>query len=246
MANPVYHAPKTGDAYSAGDVTQFLASHPATILYNGTAAVTGAASASGNLGTNTGAATQWVAQPFTTIGGQTTVTRVELDFLIQGTGADLTIDLRTDNAGNPSTTVLVTTTFPLEFEPGSAALISVPLNITGLSAATKYHIVVNGTASTTNYCNLKRGTTSGSAALTSSNGTSWASAGVTLLFNVYQGINGVPRNLWCDSGSLWAGYDYAMGSAGTSGPPTTERVYCGTFRSLRTLTYSGGLLTTVG
>ena len=240
MTTPTWHAPVAGSPFSAGDICQSLVSHPTTFIYQGTAKVTGAGSNSGSLNTNTGAASQWLSQPFITAAAQTTLGRVELNFTINGTGADLTIDLRTDNgSGSPSSTVLTTLTFPLDFEPGSVGTISVPLNATGLSATTKYHVVIHGTASTANYCKFQQGTTSGAQAMTSANGTSWSNAGVTMLFTVYDGsATGVLRHTWEDGGARFTGLDYAMGSASTSGPPTTVREAVGALRSLRTVSYA--------
>ena len=242
MATPVWHAPVSGSAFSAGDVDQFHGTHPATLIYMGVAKVTGAVASSGLLNTNTGSAAQWIDQPFTTAAGQTTVGRVELNFTIAGSGADLTIDLQSDSGGNPSGTVLATLTFPLDFEPVANTTISLPLNITGLVAATKYHIVIHGTASTSNYCKFQRGTTVGSEAQTSANGTTWAGAGFSLLFTVWDGTAvGVLRHTFEDSGARWVGLDFAMGSAATAGPPTTIREIVGVgLRSLRTVTYSAG------
>lgn len=247
MTNPIWRAPIATNTYQAGDITQFEFSHPSAFLYQGTAQETGA-TRTGTLNTNTGSAAQWIAQPFTTTGSQTTVTRVEIDFLIGGTGADLTIDLQTDSGGNPSGTALYSITFPLDFLPGSHALVSFPFNATGLSTSTMYHVVVHGTASTSNFAELGDGTTVTQQALISANGSSWSGAGKTLVFNVFSGINGVLRNTIEDvtppaAPAKWTGLDYANGSAGTAGPPTTLREYVGALRSIKTISYTSGLPT---
>ena len=259
MSNPTWRAPASGDTYKAGDITQNLFSHPATFIYQGTFNVTGAASSSGTLNTNTGSAAQYIDQPFTTAVGQTTVTRIEMNFQANGTGADTTIGIYADSGGNPTGTALAQINFPSDFEPGSNTTISVPINVSGLTASTLYHIVIAGTASTSNFLKLQDGTTSGSAAQTSPTGVggTWTTAGKTLLFTVYAGVNGVIRHTMEDiTGSppvpqRWTGLDYAMGSAGTSGPPTTLREFvlgsttANALRSVKTISYTSGLPTTV-
>ncbi len=201
----------------------------------------------------------YIDQPFTTAGGQTTFTRGELQFLIQGTGADLTMGLYADTAGIPSGSAMWTFTFPLDFEPAAATTISFPVGATGLVAATKYHLVINGTASSTNSCAFKVGATTGTAYATSTTGVggTWTTGTGTLILGVYTGINGVLRNIAEDGSSVtvsgvtvtqsapakWTGLDYAMGSASTSGPPTTLREMTGNLRSSKTIAYSAGLPT---
>ena len=261
MANPSWNAPIVSNTYKAGDITQNLFTHPGSFTYQGTSKVTGAVATSGTVATNTGAVAQYIDQPFTTAALQTTVTRIELYFQINGTGADLTIGLYADTAGAPSGAALDTIIFPLEFEPGAITAISYPVGVTGLVAATKYHIVIGGTASTSNFCKLSDGTTVGTQAFTSPTGVggTWTGVGKSLQFVVYAGVNGVLRHTSEDGATLttggitainnnparWTGTDYAMGSAGTSGPPTTYREYVGNLRSIRTIAYSAGLPTTV-
>ena len=247
-----WRAPASSNTALATDIDQFLGTHAVTYLYQGASQQTGAASTTGTLNTNTGAATQWIAQPFTTGGSQTTLTRVELRFTIQGTGADLTIDLQTNNAGNPAGTLVSASTtliFPLDFLPGSVATVSFPLNATGLSTSTKYHIVVHGTASTTNYAKLDDGTTVTNAALTSANGSSWATAGKSLVFTTYAGVNGNLIHTWEDSGARWSGLEYAN-TGTTAAPPSKIREYTTATvatvgRSLRTMTLTSGALTSI-
>src|ERR1700733_1546423 len=113
MAN--WHAVASGGTQSAGDITQFLATHGCALLYQGVSQVADTTTTTGNLGTNTGSAAQWVDQPFTTGASQTTITRIELWLSAQGTAADTTVEIRTDSGGVPSNTALFTITLPLEF-----------------------------------------------------------------------------------------------------------------------------------
>jgi hypothetical protein len=115
-------------------VTQFLGTHGCALLYQGTSQVADTTTVTGSLGTNTGSAAQWVDQPFTTAASQTTITRIELWLNEQGTGADTTVEIRTDNAGAPSNTTLFSVTLPLEFLAIAGGAVSIPVNLTGLTA----------------------------------------------------------------------------------------------------------------
>jgi hypothetical protein len=237
-------------------VNQFLGTHAVNaFLYQGTSKVTGAVSTTAQLGTNTGAAAQYIDQPFTTAAAQTTVTRVDLTATLVSTGADTTVGIYADNgSGKPTGAALASCFLPLDFIPASAGVISIPFGLTGLVAATMYHIVINGTASTTLYETFSEGATVTNAAQTSPTGVggTWTTAGKTLVFVVWAGNNGVLRNTLEDSGARWTGLDYAQNASfPNSGPPTTIKEFTiGTtnargLRSLRTLAYTAGILTSV-
>jgi hypothetical protein len=264
MATPGYHSPIVGSPYSVSDVTQFLGTHAATLLNQGLSKVSYIVASSASQSTNTGAAAQWLAQPFTTAALQTTITRIELALQGSGTFADTTLELRTDNAGVPSNTILWSCNIPADFIASGAVYLSIPCNVSGLTAATKYHIVLDGTASTTNYDTWVTAVTSVNAGLKSASGTAaWSSVATTFLFNVFNGTNGALRNIVedCPAGgppARWVGLDYAnttrvvaTGALPTNAArdgnsvPTVVREVCGVLRSVRTLTYTAGVLTSV-
>jgi len=198
------------------------------------------------LGTNTGAAAQWIDQPFFTAAGQTTITRIELDTHKAGLGADTTIEIRTDNAGVPSNTTLFSIVLPADFQV-NGVILSIPINLTGLTASTKYHIVIDGTASTANYFAPANSVTSVNAANVSASGTGgWSSGGVTLYFAVYSGVNGVLRNTYEDNGARWTTIDYTnSGAAGNTTPVHIGEYTVGSLRSWRTCTFTNGQLVSV-
>ena len=251
MAAPAWHAVAAAGVLSVGDITQFLGTHACTLLYQGASQVADVTAVSGTLGTNTGAAAQWIDQPFTTAAGQTTITRIELWPNIVGTGADTTVEIRTDNAGAPSNTTLFSITLPLEFPTGIAgAALSIPVNLTGLSSATKYHIVIDGTASTANYVTIGRSVlVAGQEVQVSATGTGgWGnfSTGFTGYFNVFAGVNGVLRNTYEDAGARWTTIDYTnSAAAGNTTPVHIGEYTVGSLRSWRTCTFSNGQLVSV-
>lgn len=252
MSAPTYHSVSSAATQSAGDITQFLGAHASALLYQGTSQVSDTTTPTGTIGTNTGAAAQYIAQPFVTAVGQTTISRIELFIAQQGTGADTSVEIRTDNAGVPSNTTLYSITLPLDFAQNLA--VSIPINLTGLTASTKYHIVIDGTGNTTNYLLLSRSATSVNAFLTSSNGGSgWAAGGFTLYFNVFSGVNGVLRNTYDDAGARWTTIDYTNSVAAGNTTPihigeytaATGGLSTGALRSWRTCTFTSGQLTSV-
>jgi hypothetical protein len=94
---------------------------------------------------------------FATGGGITTVTRLELDIASDGSGADLTIGIRSNTFnpdGSADGVLLYTFTVPKEFIPASQAFWSIPINITGLTAATTYWIHVYKAGDGTNHNHL--------------------------------------------------------------------------------------------
>ncbi len=263
MSTPNFHAPIVGSTFTVGDITQFLGSHTASLLNQGASQTSYIVAGTSTQNTYAGGA-QWLAQPFLTAGAQTTITRIELALSGAGTFADTTLELRTDSGGVPSSTVLFSCNIPADFFAAGAKYISIPCNITGLTATTKYHIVLDGTASSSNYDTWSTAATSINAGLKSSTGSSgWTTVSTTFLFNVFSGTSGVIRNTIEDSPAAgpparWTGYDYANTTRvvstgalptnstrdGNSGV-TVERTVCGALRSVRTLAYSSGNLATV-
>jgi hypothetical protein len=124
---------------------------------------------------------------------------------------------------------------------------SIPVNLTGLSAATKYHIVMDGTASTSNITYWGSAVTSINAGQVSASGTGgWSGAGHTFLFNVFSGANGVLRNTYEDAGARWTTIDYTnSAAAGNTTPVHIGEYTVGSLRSWRTCTFSNGQLVSV-
>lgn len=254
MATPTFHAPKVNDTLSSSDINQFLTTHAASLLNQGRTQVSYLVTATGGQNTNTGTVAQWLAQPFVTGSSQTTITRIEINIKNTGGGADTNVELRTDDgSGNPSNTILFTCSLPLDFQPSTtAAWVSIPCNVTGLTASTRYHIVIDGTSvSTTAFCRWSTAATSVNAGLKSASGTGgWSSVAVTFLFNVFAGSQGVVRNVIedCPVGgppAKWTGIDYTTSARDGSSVPITIRESVGTLRSIRTLAYSSGQLISV-
>jgi hypothetical protein len=249
MATPAWHAVATGGPLSVGDITQFLGTHGGALLYQGVSKVTGAVSTTNQLTLNAGAGTaQYVDQPFTTAALQTTITRIEVTLAAgAGVGADTTVGIYADAAGVPTGAPLATCFVPLEFNL-TANVLSIPFNLSGLVAATKYHIVFSGTTSSTNYSQLAGGVTVGTAAQynTTGVGSAWTSWGFTLVFVVYSGVNGVLRNTIEDAGARWTTIDYTNSvAAGNTTPVHIGEYTVGSLRSWRTCTFVSGQLTAV-
>lgn len=257
MSNiPTWHAVTSGvSTGNAGDINQFHGTHPASFCRQGTQAVTGAATATSTVNTLNDT---WIDQPFTMSG--TIIGRIELFVNIVASGMDCTVQLQSDNgSGKPNGTVLYQVTLPLDFS-NVGTYLSLPAFITGLANGSVYHIVTVPTAtSASNGLSLSYGATTGTAYNTSTNsGSTWTTGSGTLLFNIFQGNNGVLRNVAEDgttvtnssivsSNSLplrWTGLDYNISSS-QSTTPTTYREYVGSIRGSRSFSYTSGVLTGV-
>ena len=245
MATPNWHAVATAGTQSVGDITQFLGTHGCALLYQGTSQVSYLVANASAIGTNTGAAPQWISQPFVTAAAQITISRIELNLWKQGAGADFTLEIRTDNAGVPSNVTLFSIVVPAEFI--ISGVVSIPVNLTGLSALTKYHIVFDGTSDTANYVLPAYSTTSVNAGNKSATGTgTWSTISFTLYFNVFSGVNGVLRNTYEDAGARWTTIDYTNSvAAGNTTPVHIGEYTVGSLRSWRTCTFTNGQLTSV-
>ena len=250
MAVPNVHAVAVLSTFSAGDVNQFLGTHASLILRDGASKVTYTATATGNQYTYASGGAQWLAQPFSTAVGQTTISHVDLVLAGgAGTWADTVLQLRTDDgSGNPSSTILWSCPIPADFfSSGAGVWVSIPCNVTGLVGSTMYHLVLTGTTDATNYDDWQTAATSVNAGLKSATGAgSWSSVSATFLFQVFDGNQqGNLRHVIedCPVGgppARWTGVDY-----NAAGQPVTIREVCGSLRSVRTLTYIAGQLTSV-
>lgn len=124
-----------------------------------------------------------------TLTGVTSISRVELDIAMDGTGADLTVKIYTDNAGDLGT-LLKTVVVPKEFLPASQAYYSVPINLSGLTAGAKYWIVVAKAGDSTNHFHLYGEATNTADTFRSLTGTSDWAAENDIHFKVYSGNTG--------------------------------------------------------
>lgn len=118
-----------------------ISAQPSVLLFDGTQADarTGTGVTDNDLSLNT-----YIVR-FTSV-GQTTIGRVELELTKAGAGADLTLEIR-DNTFNPDGTndgvLLKSITFPAKIFPTSPAYISLPVDLSGLTAGAYYWLRVN-------------------------------------------------------------------------------------------------------
>jgi len=122
-------------------LNSLLAAQPSVLLFDGTQAdaKTGTGVTDNDLSLNT-----YIARFALT--GQTSVGRIELELTKAGAGADLTLEIR-DNTFNPNGTndgvLLKSITFPAKIFPTSAAYISLPVDLSGLTAGAYYWLRIN-------------------------------------------------------------------------------------------------------
>lgn len=239
---PTWQNPVAGQAPLAAHQTQLLGSHASKLFYTGvqtaaqTTAGTGSTSSNGT----------YAAQSFTTSAGQTAIGYILLQMNATiGAGASLgplTIQLRTNNAGAPSSTILATVTASTEYVFNAPASVHFPLNATGLTASTQYWIVTlpAGNASFS-YTWGKSNQTSGTS--TSSNGTTWAAQTYGSIYQVWdQTVSGKLQHEWDDGGARWTWYSYlGNGQVTQFAEYTAGQTAAGYLQSFRNYAYSNGL-----
>jgi hypothetical protein len=167
-----------------------ISAQPSVLIFDGTIAnqKTGTGVTDNDLSLNT-----YIAR--FTLTGQTTVGRVELELTKAGAGADLTLEIR-DNTFNPDGTndgtLLKQVKFPAKIFPTSPAYISLPVDLSGLTAGAYYWLRVNKAGDATNKL-LWRGEAAQDAAypVYYRSGTSGAwTAGNALHFKVFANTSG--------------------------------------------------------
>lgn len=133
-------ADEGGTPISAAVMNSLLSLQPFCLIYDGTQidAKTGSGVTENNV------ADYNFAIRFTST-GVAEMARAELNIAADGTGQDLTIEVRGSDFnpdGSNEGTLLKTVVVPKEFLPASAAYWSIPLDLSGLTAGNNYWIVV--------------------------------------------------------------------------------------------------------
>ena len=141
------NAKKAGDTITAAGYNELLTLQPFSVIYAGSqrCAKAGAGTTENSVATNS------YCDRFT-LTGATTLGRVELEIDKDGTGQDLMVQIRSGMVPGSGTdgTLLKEVVVPKEFIGTTAGWISVPINLTGLTAGAQYWIVVVKAGDATN------------------------------------------------------------------------------------------------
>lgn len=128
-------------------INSILSAQNSTLIFDGTQVdgKTGAGVTDNNLSLNT-----YIAK--FTLTGQTTIARVEFEIAKSNTGADLTLEIRStfNPDGSSDGVLLKSITFPANIFPASAAYLSLPVDLSGLTAGDYYWLRVNKAGDSTN------------------------------------------------------------------------------------------------
>lgn len=179
--------------------------------------------------------------------GTTEVGRIELHIDKDGIGNDLIVQIRSGmnpGAGEDGT-LLKEVLIPAEHIPISAAYISIPINLTGLTSGSYYWILARKGGDATNHLDWVGETSQDAnypAYYRAGSSGAWTSNNA-LHFLVYSGVSGLPRHVQEGVNSLTT-IDYESGLPKTIYlyiPPSDGAV--GGIRDKMTLTYSSGILT---
>lgn len=240
MSTPAWLAATSGQSPLAAQINQFLGTHAIQVFYTGASLGGQTTAGSGSVATNG----TYLAQGFTP-GINQTPGRFLLTMSVTGSPAPFTVSVQTDNAGKPSGTLLVSTTVPSGYVPGSSTAITIPLPCT-LTAATPYWIVINAVGDVSNFYSWFK-SNQASGVSTSTNGSTWTAQTYGVLYQRFdQSVVNPPVHTWEDTGARWSTLvSNATSSALTALDEYTTGQGSGYLQSQRTFTYSTGLLTAV-
>ena len=181
-----------------------------------------------------------------TLTGSTELGRVVLEVDRDANGADLVVQIRSGMVPGSGTdgSLLKEVLIPAEHIPLTAAYVSIPINLTGLTSGGQYWILVKKGGDATNkndwvgecsqdasYPAFRRSGTSGN----------WT-ANNALHFRVFSGVNGLPVHV-IEDGTALTTLDYSGGlpSKISSYIPPSDGA-AGGVRDTLTMQYSGGVL----
>jgi hypothetical protein len=179
MATPVWIGATSGQPQLANQVNQFLGTHAATYVYTGASFSSQGTTGSGSVNSNG----LYVAQSFTT-GSTTAMGRITLTMTTTAVPTPLTVQIRTNNAGAPSSTVLVSTVIPSPWATASVLAQSIPVPVTGLSTSTTYWIVTLPAGDVSDFYSFYK-SNQVTGVSTSTNGTSWTAQTYGILYAAY-------------------------------------------------------------
>jgi hypothetical protein len=235
LAVPVYQAAVAGLPGLAGQINQFLGTHPTQFLYAGVQQ----ASAAGGTGTASSEAS-WLAQKFTTGSTQTAVGYVTFATTVTGSPVPWTISVQADGGGFPGGTPLASVSVPKEFAASSVTAL-LPCAV---ASATQYWIVAELTGDSSDFFTWAK-SSAGTGAMTAPDGLTWSAAAYGLRFAVYDQAT-VPPLIGAveDSGARFTLFTWTA----SAGPATVQeftvgQTQAGYAESSRTLSYSGPFLT---
>lgn len=223
----------------AGQVNQFLTTHPATFVYQGVLQASETTGAPGTVASNG----TWVAQSFAAGSSQVTTGHVVLTVSFAGSPDPWGISLQAGSSGVPSGTALASAWLPPAFTLASPGPVTVLLPATGLTPGAQYWIVAAAQGDASDYYAWSK-SSQASGAATSADGTSWTAATYGLLYEVYDGsTSGYLTGIYEDSGARTTVYAYSGGLVSQVQEFTVGQTAAGYAVSSRALSYSGGLLT---
>lgn len=226
--------------FSEATMNPLLALQPFTVLYEGTQR--DAKTGSGVL-ENSLASYNYCCR--FTAAGTTEVARVELHLDKDGTGNDVVVQVRSGMVPGSGTdgTLLKEVRIPAEFIPTTAAYISIPIDLSGLTSGNQYWIVVLKGGDSTNHIDWVGETTSDAnypAYRRSGDSGVWTSV-YALHFAVYSGVSGMPRHVTEGENAITT-VDYSSGlpSKIYQYIPPSDGPEDGV-RDVLSISYSGGL-----
>lgn len=249
MATASWLAATIGQPTRPGQINQFLGSHTSAWLYSGNTLQSSQITGTGVFQSSH---SEYLAQTFSTTAAQTTIGQVLLQISTVGgspvtaTIPPLTVSLYANLGGVPTGSAIAQTSVTEQYVYSQPFWVTVPLAVTGLTAATPYWLVVSPAGSATAYYVWQQSNQTTGAAL-STDGLSWADQTYGFMFQVFDqtGTNWPPISLTDDNGARVTTFTYTTNNLLST---ITESVIAqggASFFSSRTISYSGILPTGV-
>lgn len=252
VTTPIWQGASAGFAANAGHVNQFLGTHSSSFILSGATLQSSQATGHSGQAAFTDSVTYYISQTIVTTASQTTIGSLGLQLNVVGGSPSLTlvppitVSLYADLLGSPTGSPLATTTISGQYVYSSSFWVQVPLVVSGLTPLTNYHIVTSLTGNSNHYYAWQRSNQSSGAA-TSTNGTTWVNQSYGMMYQVYdQNGTGVVTFVYDDGGSHWVRFTYNTNGSVATITEHTATQSGSSLDSSATLTYTNGLMTSLG
>lgn len=247
MGNPSWLAASAAAPVNSGLVNQFLSSHSARWVYQGTqvtAQTTGIAVYQSTY-------TQYLAQLITTGSSQTTIGKVLIQVAVVNGSAvsevipPLTLSLYGNTGNVPSGSALTSVSMDEVYIATSGYWVAFPLAVTGLATSTSYQLVLSPVGTAATFYTWHESNQSSGASL-SSDGVTFTPQTYGFMYQVFdQSPSGQLSFITEDSGARWVSLTYSALNQLTGITEYTAAQGGSYLTSVRTVAYTSGFVTGV-
>jgi hypothetical protein len=246
---PTWKAAVVSGPGNAGMANQFLVPHNATLIFDGATLQSSSTTGDSNYTTTQG---QYLSQQFQTTSTQTTISQVWVQVSVVGGSAltstidPLIVSVYADVDGEPGGTPLASASLSETAVYASGFWVVLPMNVTGLTTSTTYHLVTSPAGTSSTYYVWQNSNAASGGSISPDN-VAWTDQTFGFMYQVYDAstAGSTWQYLLEDSGAHWSYYTYSSNLLSSVTEYTVNQVGTGSATYTRSLTYSGNLLTGV-